>query len=246
MEEELKPNYFAIIPAVVRYNKNLTDKEKLIYAEITALSNKEGCCWASNAYFAELYNASERTIRSAITNLVEQKLIERKITYRKGSKEIEKRFLYPLTKISLPGEKNFPTPGEKICLDNNTSDSTSHNISFTYLNNIEEDETPVKKEKKFIPPTLEEVEEYVKSSNRNVDAKMFFDYYSVNDWKDSKGNKVKNWKQKLITWDKRDKKSSQIRASVNYVENPNDWSEGKEIFEEYYRQKEEERRREKE
>jgi hypothetical protein len=243
MEEELKPNYFAIIPAVVRYNKNLTDKEKLIYAEITALSNKEGCCWASNAYFAELYNASERTIRSAITNLVEQRLIERKITYKKGSKEIEKRFLYPLTKISSPGEKNFPTPGEKICLDNNTSESTSHNISFTYMNNIKENKKHTKKEKEFIPPTVEEVKKYAEERNSSVDAEYFVDYYAANNWKDSKGNKVKNWKQKFITWDKRDKNSSQIRASVNYVDNPNDWSEGKEIFEEYYRQQEEESRK---
>lgn len=246
MEEELKPNYFAIIPATIRYDKELTDKEKLLYGEITALSNKEGYCFASNSYFATLYGVAAETISRAITKLIKRNYLKREIKYKNGSKEIEKRLLYPLTNLSIGIDENLPTPIDKNVKDNNTSDSTSHNISFTYLNNIEEDETPVKKEKKFIPPTLEEVEEYVKSSNRNVDAKMFFDYYSVNDWKDSKGNKVKNWKQKLITWDKRDKKSSQIRASVNYVENPNDWSEGKEIFEEYYRQKEEERRREKE
>lgn len=55
----------------------------------------------------------------------------------------------------------------------------------------------------FIPPTLEEVEAYCKERNNNVNAKRFIDYYSANNWKDSKGNKVNNWKQKLIAnWEK--------------------------------------------
>ncbi|MEG2193150.1 MAG: DUF4373 domain-containing protein, partial [Oscillospiraceae bacterium] len=56
--------------------------------------------------------------------------------------------------------------------------------------------------KHFIPPTLDEVTEYCKQRKNNVEAKRFVDYYSANDWVDGKGNKVKNWKQKLITWEK--------------------------------------------
>ena len=52
----------------------------------------------------------------------------------------------------------------------------------------------------FKPPTLEEVQEYITSKNMKIDAKTFIDYFEANDWKDSKGNKVKSWKQKLITW----------------------------------------------
>lgn len=57
---------------------------------------------------------------------------------------------------------------------------------------------------KFNPPTIEEIEAYCKERKNHVDAKKFYDYYAVSDWKDSKGNKVKNWKQKVITWEKRD------------------------------------------
>ena len=58
------------------------------------------------------------------------------------------------------------------------------------------------KERKFVPPTLEEVTSYCQERNSPVNPKEFFDYYSIGDWKDSQGNKVKNWKQKLITWEK--------------------------------------------
>lgn len=30
----------------------------------------------------------------------------------------------------------------------------------------------------------------------------FFDYFETGSWIDSKGQKVQNWKQKLLTWEK--------------------------------------------
>jgi hypothetical protein len=55
---------------------------------------------------------------------------------------------------------------------------------------------------KFTPPTLEEVEAYCKERGNKVNPKAFFDYFTTGGWKDSKGNPVKNWKQKIITWEK--------------------------------------------
>lgn len=71
--------------------------------------------------------------------------------------------------------------------------------------NINTNIKPNKKTHIFVPPTLEEIEAYCKERKNNVDAKYFFDYYSEGNWIDAKGNKVKNWKQKLITWEKSSK-----------------------------------------
>lgn len=57
------------------------------------------------------------------------------------------------------------------------------------------------KGKTFVPPTLEEVEAYCKERNSSVDPKQFYEYFSEGGWIDSKGNPVRNWKQKLITWE---------------------------------------------
>lgn len=57
--------------------------------------------------------------------------------------------------------------------------------------------------KEFTPPTLEEIQQYCKERKNNVDSKKFFDYYEADNWIDSKGNPVRNWKQKVITWEGR-------------------------------------------
>lgn len=59
-----------------------------------------------------------------------------------------------------------------------------------------------RKAKEFVPPTLEEVQAYCKERNSSVDPKQFHEYFTVGDWKDSEGKPVKNWKQKLLTWEK--------------------------------------------
>lgn len=56
--------------------------------------------------------------------------------------------------------------------------------------------------KRFKPPTLEEVIAYCKERNSSVDPRQFFEYFQAGNWMDSKGQKVKNWKQKLLTWEK--------------------------------------------
>ncbi len=59
-----------------------------------------------------------------------------------------------------------------------------------------------KKVNKFIPPTLDEIDTYIAEKNLSVSGRDFFEYFETGNWIDSKGQKVKNWKQKLLTWDK--------------------------------------------
>ncbi len=69
MNEEIKSNYYAIIPATVRYDKELKPAEKLLYGEITALANKLGYCYANNRYFADLYDVTIGTVSKWISHL---------------------------------------------------------------------------------------------------------------------------------------------------------------------------------
>ena len=74
---ELQPSYYAVIPANVRYDKTLPPLARLMYAEITALSNQYGYCFATNKYFAELYEVTDRTVRNWIESLTEKGYISK-------------------------------------------------------------------------------------------------------------------------------------------------------------------------
>ena len=65
------PNYYSVTPATVRYDKRLKPNEKLLFGEITALSNIKGYCYSTNKYFSNLYNNYFATISRWITHLKE-------------------------------------------------------------------------------------------------------------------------------------------------------------------------------
>ncbi|WP_244833393.1 helix-turn-helix domain-containing protein [Clostridium sp. BJN0001] len=97
--------YYAIIPAEIRYDDKLKDKAKLLYGEITALTNDKGYCWASNSYFAELYKVTKETISRLIKNLSDRGYIRIEMVYK--NREIIGRKIYIQKSIGI--DKNINT-----------------------------------------------------------------------------------------------------------------------------------------
>lgn len=177
------PSYYAIIPAGVRYDKNLRDAEKLMYGEITTLTMKNGECWASNNYFANLYGVTPQAVSKWLKDLENAGYIE--ISYERQGKEIKKRI------IKLGGINT-------ALIGINTT-FRGYQQKFKE-NNTRYNNTSIKENIKRKEPTLDEIKDYIQEKNLSVDAKQFFDYFTEMNWIDSKGNKVKNWKGKLLTW----------------------------------------------
>ncbi|MFD3387311.1 conserved phage C-terminal domain-containing protein [Ligilactobacillus salivarius] len=91
-----RPNYYSILTADVRYDKELKANEKLLFSEITALANKYGYCTASNGYLADLYGVKKTTISHWLIHLKEKNYISIEIE-RNDKKEIVSRKIYPLS-----------------------------------------------------------------------------------------------------------------------------------------------------
>ena len=101
------PNYYAILPANIRYAEDLSCLQKLLYAEITALSNKDGFCYASNNYFASLYQKDPTWVSKAISDM--QKKWYLKIDREKESWFVRKIFIWELKYL----KKTIKTPCRK-------------------------------------------------------------------------------------------------------------------------------------
>lgn len=136
MEEQQKA-YYAIIPANVRYDKDLAPNAKLLYGEITALCNEKGYCWASNQYFADLYHSSISAVQKWVSSLVKKGYINLELVYKEGTKQVLHRKLYITPGVNIyttshknlydPGVKNYMTPGVNICVENNKDINNTFN-----------------------------------------------------------------------------------------------------------------------
>jgi len=187
-----QPNYYSILTASVRYDKDLTPNAKLLYSEITALSNKKGKCWASNGYFAELYNVSKITISRWVNQLAKKGFINVTMQYIPNTKQVDKRIisLTPINKNdntykqnSLEGVNKIVKEGIiKIVKDNTTSINTTSN------------------NRDGKPSSLSIVEDYFRLKNFDLsEAINFFEYYESNGWKVGR-NAMKKWKLAANRW----------------------------------------------
>tara|TARA_R110001606_G_scaffold11261_2_gene48706 strand:+ start:427 stop:1137 length:711 start_codon:yes stop_codon:yes gene_type:complete len=133
-----KPSYYAILTADVRYDRNLKPLARLLFAEITALCNKEGYCWASNQYFADLYEVDKTTVSGWIGQLKARGYLTVQLQYKEGSKQILNRYIKingegidEITKTSF--QKDVDPIDQKTKV--NTKTNTKTNIT---VNNVDD------------------------------------------------------------------------------------------------------------
>ena len=197
-----KPNYYAVIPAEVRYSKNLTPNAKLLYAEITALCNMNGKCTASTEYFCRVYEVSRVSIQKWLKNLEDNNYIKRVNIYKPYSKQIDARVI---TLVNIPNKEKF-------------TDNTNINITNTNLT----DSNSIR----FKKPTLDEVKNYCILRKNNIDAEAFIAYYESKGWMVGSG-KMKKWKAAIVTWEKKTFNKptmSKLDAQINA------WQEAKKLL----------------
>ena len=91
---ERKPAFWAVLPARVRYDPELRPNAKLLYAEITAMADATGYCWASNAYLAELFAISPRTVRELVQSLERKGYLSVEVIRDPGNNAVVERRIW--------------------------------------------------------------------------------------------------------------------------------------------------------
>lgn len=126
-----KPNYYAVLTADVRYDCDLIPNAKLLYAEITALSNLNGHCHAGDAYFSNLFNVSNGTVQKWLKNLSDKGYIDREVKYKEGTLQIEHRYIRIRAYPTLEKECTPTLEKDRV----NTTPNGDKNINLTDSNN---------------------------------------------------------------------------------------------------------------
>lgn len=118
-----QPSYYSIIPASVRYDKDLKPMEIIMYGEITALANTYGYAYASNSYFAELYQVHKKTVSNWINHLKEKGYIRTVVT-RNEDMSVKDRKIYIIPPYEQKDGEGYPQkdsyPIHKKTEENNT------------------------------------------------------------------------------------------------------------------------------
>ena len=201
----VKDNTYVHIEAFMVNDLHLSGNELITYAIIYGFS-QDGESWftGSRGYIAEWCQTSKNTVSNNLKKLTQKGLLDRRERTQNGVTLVDYRAK------DLEGvAKKFGGGSQKICTPPSQKTCT-HTIEVDTIEDTIEERG---KRKRFTPPTLREVEDYVREKGLSVDAKRFWDYYEAMDWHDRDGKKVQRWKGKAITWDKGSKPDSPSKSA---------------------------------
>lgn len=196
---------FSIVSNAILHDKRMTMKARFLLVFCLSLSDS----WEFNAQgLATAIGASVDAIKSGLKELEEYGYLVRRQTRINGKLSTMEYILRESPLVEKPSavlpSAVLPSAEKPLQLNTNILNTKELNTNISSVGK----KKPLKKktQKDFIPPTLEEVVAYAKERNSNVDPQFFYDYYAAAEWVDGKGEKVKSWKQRFVTWDNKEKK----------------------------------------
>lgn len=120
---------FIVIPSVVKLDAELPLSAQMLYGIITWRCNKGAYTWATNRELGEDLGVSAKRVSALLSQLEERGHIETEIEYKEGTKEILRRYIYPIMRSARgilecdpppenedtpPTEQAYPSPGAGI------------------------------------------------------------------------------------------------------------------------------------
>ena len=168
----------------------------------------------SRASLAKEMRLSERNIRTALNHLISTGEVTNQTTPQYSIITIKNYDLYQQatseTTNDRPATDQPPTSDRPQLKKDKESKNDKKAIKRTY--------------RAFTPPTIDDVIAYCKERGSSIDPEKFFDYFDAGGWIDSRGNQVKNWKQKIITWEGREKRGGNEQTSGGSEKAPSKWN----------------------
>lgn len=151
-----------------------------------------GACVFGRKKWAKELGLSEREIRTAMNHLKSTNEVTIKATNKFSIVSVVKWEFWQIEEGKATNKKTNKTP---------TSDqqpTTSKDSKNIYISTT---------------PTIEDVRKYAKDNDLIIDADYFYKYYETAGWVDAKGKRIKNWKLKMLNWNRREVEKHDARGS---------------------------------
>ena len=202
--EKISPNHTAIYFFAIEHCNRLGWKEKFGFPTqmaMDAIGIKKHQTYIK--YFYDLVDWGFFKLVQRAKNQYSSNIITLVSAVPKKGKALDKAIIKHMAKQT---ESIGQSTGQSIGQSKGSILKQDNKETIKQLNK-EEEEKP--KAKKFVPPTQSEVISYFLEKGYTQEAACkAFDYYDVADWTDSRGRKIKNWKQKMIAvWFKEENKA---------------------------------------
>lgn len=182
--------YYVITDEMIEWG--LTGSELLVYAIINGFSQRgQGCYWGSLDNTAKVCGISRATALRSLQSLMAKGFI------KKNKAVVNDNFcvIYTATRVSKCDSESQNDTSESCKMRPNNIDDN--------INNKERDN------RRFTPPTLDEVRAFCLSRNNGIDAEEFVAHYTSNGWMVGK-TRMKDWKSAVITWEKARRKERKV------------------------------------
>ena len=168
----------------------------------------------SRASLAREMRLSERNVRTALNHLIS--------TGEVTSQSTPQYSIITVKNYDLYQQATNETTNDRPATDQRP---TSDRPQLKKDKESKKDKKAIKRtDRAFTPPTIDDVIAYCKERGSSVDPEKFFDYFDAGGWIDSRGNRVKNWKQKIITWEGREKRGGNEQAAGSSEKAPSKWN----------------------
>lgn len=193
------------VPIEIWENKNLTWNEKILFLEIDSFTSQDKDCFISNEYISQLLGITENSASRVLSSLISKGYVI-KTSFDGRRRFVKTAFSYNKADYSQMNRQSVHECVGRVSECEyipNTDNKTNTNINIDVVSF--DKETALKKQSRFVKPTLEEVEAYIAEKGYCVNAQLFIDYYTSNGWKVGR-NPMKDWKAAVRTWETKERK----------------------------------------
>lgn len=192
-------------------NKELTLKAKGLMTLMLSLPEDR---WEfSISGLTKLSKDGENAVRSALNELSEAGYFSRKIVHENGRIA---GWEYTLTEFPVQDDENH-----QLVQDCDFQHLENQDIENMAQLNTKGNKKLIKSNS--IPPTVEDVRNYCRERNNNIDAEQFVDFYESKGWKIG-NSKMKDWRAAVRTWERRNAKPKKDTKFTSFEQRNYDYN----------------------